>query len=101
MHGIDIGPTSCGSSEFAVRSELWTEPLFGEGPTSGYDHVMVTGNGSENIPPRGKSEYRQLRTYWDDDEIFPESRLATEITVKDDMDGMIIYVPDRLDHDHP
>ncbi len=31
MHGIDIGPSSCGGAVEAVRSDTWTEPLYGEG----------------------------------------------------------------------
>jgi hypothetical protein len=42
-----------------------------------------------------------LGDYWDDDEIFPESRLATQVTVTKEMDGMTVYVPDRLVDDNP
>eukprot|EP00555_Chaetoceros_dichaeta_P002020 CAMPEP_0198249752 /NCGR_PEP_ID=MMETSP1447-20131203/1164_1 /TAXON_ID=420782 /ORGANISM="Chaetoceros dichaeta, Strain CCMP1751" /LENGTH=186 /DNA_ID=CAMNT_0043934447 /DNA_START=93 /DNA_END=653 /DNA_ORIENTATION=+ len=96
MHGIDLGPASCGATLEEVRSDTWTEPLYGEGPTSGFDHVLITGNGVETAKPITWMEERSLGDYWDDDEIFPESRLATQVFLTEEMDGMTVYVPDRL-----
>jgi hypothetical protein len=101
MHNIDLGPASTGAPVEAKRSEEWTEPLFGEGPTSGFDHVLLTGNGVETAPPRNHVEERMLNHYWDPDEIFPESRLASVIPITKAMDGMIVYVPDRIVDDIP
>ena len=101
IHGIDLGPASVGHPPEAVRSTTWTEPLYGEGPTSGFDHVLLVGKGSDAVPPMTFAEERALGDYWDPDEIFPESRLATQITVKKEMDGMVVYVPDRLCDDIP
>jgi hypothetical protein len=42
-----------------------------------------------------------LDDYWDFDEVFPESRLASQITLTKQMNGMIVYVPPRLDDNHP
>ena len=39
-----------GPSEI-VHSERWTEPVFGAGPTSGYDHVIVSGPGVDTATP--------------------------------------------------
>jgi len=96
MHGIDLGPASIGAPVEEVRSSTWTEPLYGEGPTSGFDHILITGNGSDTAKPITWMEERCLQDYWDDDEIFPESRLATQVTITKEMDGMTVYVPDRL-----
>mmetsp|Transcript_13173 Transcript_13173/g.18956 ORF Transcript_13173/g.18956 Transcript_13173/m.18956 type:complete len:167 (-) Transcript_13173:112-612(-) len=101
MHEIDIGPASTCAPFEAVRSEKWTEPLYGEGPTSGFDHVLLSGNGAETAAPKNGTEERMLRHYWDDDEIFPESRLASVITLTKAMDGMVVYVPDRIVDDIP
>lgn len=39
---IDIGPIAPeGMPAFQVNSERWTEDLFGEGATTGYDHVII------------------------------------------------------------
>jgi hypothetical protein len=42
-----------------------------------------------------------LEDYWDFDEVFPESRLASQITLTKQMNGMIVYVPPRVDDSNP
>lgn len=101
MHEIDIGPSSDGAVVQKVQSDTWTEPLFGEGPTSGFDHVLLNGNGVDTIPPKTHVEDRMLRHYWDDDEIYPESRLASLVEITKEMDGMVVFVPDRIVDDMP
>ena len=101
MHGIDIGPSSCGGPVEAVRSSTWTEPLYGEGTTTGYDHVVLGGNGVEKAKPMDKSERRQLSEYWDEDELYPESRLASQIVLVKEMDGMNVFLPPRICDDNP
>jgi hypothetical protein len=98
---VELGPlTVCGPSEL-YHSVLWTEPVFGEGPTSGYDHVVLNGPGVDTLPPPTFSEQRMLEDYWDFDELFPESRLACMVPLTKAMDGMIVYVPHRLDDSNP
>jgi hypothetical protein len=84
-----------------VRSERWTEPVFGDGPTSGYDHVVLSGPGVNTATPFTSTEERMINDYWDSDEIFPESRLASMIKLTKAMDGMIVYVPPRVDDSNP
>ena len=98
---VELGPTnSCGPPQI-VHSERWTEPVFGDGPTSGYDHVVLSGPGVETASPMTRSEERMIEDYWDFDEIFPESRLASEIKLTKAMNGMIVYVPPRVDDSNP
>lgn len=98
---VELGPvTQCGVAE-VVRSERWTEPVFGDGPTSGYDHVVLSGPGVTTATPVTHAEERMLEDYWDFDEIFPESRLASMVTLTKDMNGMIVYVPPRVDDSNP
>lgn len=97
LHKIDVGPASFGAPESAIRSDTWTEPLYGEGPSTGYDMVVLSGNGTANIPPPDGNEIRQLKAYWQEWEIWPESRLACCITLTKEMDGMVVYVPDRVE----
>ena len=92
--------SQCGVEQH-VHNERWTEPLFGEGPTSGYDHVVLSGPGVDTAGPITRSEERMLEDYWDFDEIFPESRLASMIILTKAMDGMIVYVPPRVDDSNP
>jgi len=99
-HDIYLGPTSNGALFERKNSEEWLEPLYGEGCTSGYDHVLLNGNGVETAPPMNRVEERMLKVYWGN-EIYPESRLASMIPVTKEMDGMIVYVPDRIVDDVP
>jgi hypothetical protein len=92
--------THCGPSEL-VHTERWTEPVFGDGPTSGYDHVVLSGPGVDTATPMTPTEERMINDYWDFDEIFPESRLASMIKLNKTMDGMIVYVPPRVDDSNP
>ncbi|GFH49497.1 hypothetical protein CTEN210_05973 [Chaetoceros tenuissimus] len=101
VNGIDLGPASVGGAVEAVRSDTWTEPLYGEGPSTGYDHVLLVGNGADTAAPITPHEKSALGDYWDEDEIFPESRLACMVTVTKEMDGMTVYVPDRIVDDIP
>ncbi|KAL3790367.1 hypothetical protein HJC23_002753 [Cyclotella cryptica] len=106
MNGIDLGPSSCGPPEQKIRSDTWTEPLYGEGATSGFDHVLLQAHGGASeglalVEPPHSNEIKSLNDYWDDDEIFPESRLASQIEINDKMDGLVVYVPDRICDDIP
>lgn len=98
---VELGPSSIGGPSEIVHSETWTEPVFGAGPTSGYDHVIVSGAGVNTATPVTDAETRMIEDYWDFDEVFPESRLASMITLTKDMNGMIVYVPPRVDDSNP
>mmetsp|Transcript_29278 Transcript_29278/g.70546 ORF Transcript_29278/g.70546 Transcript_29278/m.70546 type:complete len:200 (+) Transcript_29278:81-680(+) len=98
---VELGPATFGGPPVNVHSERWTEPVFGEGPTSGYDHVVLSNTGGATMPPMTRPESRMLEDYWDFDELFPESRLASQIHLTKEMDGMIVYVPDRVDDSNP
>jgi len=95
-HGIDIGPSSCGHPVEVKRSDTWTEPLYGEGANTGFDHVVLQGNGVETAAPMDRMEEKMLKEYWNADELFPESRLASQIVLTKEMDGMNVYLPPRL-----
>lgn len=103
MNGVDLGPSSCGATQQKVRSTTWTEPLYGEGAGSGFDHVLLQGGnkGVAMVEPPHDNEIKMLEAYWDEDEIFPESRLASQVEINEKMDGMVVYVPDRIVDDIP
>jgi hypothetical protein len=96
MQGIDLGPSSMGAPPAVVRTESWMEPTFGEGVTSGYDHVVLVGKGVETAAPKFPIETQMLEDYWDWDEIFEGSRLANAVTLTKEMDGMTVFIPDRI-----
>ena len=108
LNGVDLGPSSCCPTQQKTRSDTWVEPLYGEGATSGFDHVMLgvqaSGGACEGlalVEPPASNEIKCLEMYWDDDEIFPESRLASQVEINDKMDGLVVYVPDRIVDDIP
>jgi hypothetical protein len=97
LHNIWLGPANPGAPPEVKRTETWIEPTFGEGCTSGFDHVILVGNGVDTAERMTPIEEQMLEEYWDWDEIFEGSRLASAVTLTKAMDGMIVYVPDRLD----
>ena len=101
LHGIDLGPSSMGGVSEVARTEDWTEPTFGEGSTAGFDHVVLVGPGKDTAARKTPAEEQMLTDYWDWDEIFADSRLASAVTVTQEMDGMSVYVPDRIVDDCP
>ena len=96
MHRIDLEPASDGATPEEVRSMTWTKPMCGEGPASGFDHVLITGNGAHMAKPKTHNEEEAISDYWDDDEIFPESQLVTQVVLKKEMDEMTVFVPHCL-----
>lgn len=101
MQGIDIGPASVGSAPEVLRTESWIEPTFGEGITSGYDHVVLVGKGVSTAARKTPIEEQMLEDHWDVDEIYEGSRLASAVVLTKEMDGMTVYVPDRIVDDIP
>jgi hypothetical protein len=101
MHRIDLGPASMGAAPEVARTESWTEPTFGEGITSGYDHVVLVGKGSDSGVRKTPIEEQMLQDHWDFDEIYDKSRLASTVILTPEMDGMTVYVPDRIIDDIP
>lgn len=101
MQGIDLGPCSLGGPPEVARTDDWIEPTFGEGATSGFDHVVLVGKGRETAARMTPVELQMLEENWDYDEIFEGSRLASVITLTKEMDGMTVYVPDRIVDDIP
>lgn len=101
MHRIELGPASMGGVPEVDRTESWTEPTFGEGMSSGYDHVVLVGNGSTTGVRKTYIEQQMLQDYWDFDEIYEGSRLASTVILTPEMNGMTVYVPDRVVDDVP
>mmetsp|Transcript_1470 Transcript_1470/g.5703 ORF Transcript_1470/g.5703 Transcript_1470/m.5703 type:complete len:173 (-) Transcript_1470:472-990(-) len=99
MHGIDIGPICMGAEREAIRSDAWTEDLFGEGPTLGYDHVQIPPAWNATLPPKTEWEQELLESYWDQDDLTDASRLASLLVLKKDHDGIQVYIPDGIPAD--
>ena len=93
---IDIGYQIVGDPVYKIHSERWTEDLFGEGPQLGYDHVMLPGEWRDKVPPRATFEEDLMKSVWDKDEVTDSSRLACCIELTKELDGIIVYLPDRV-----
>ena len=93
LHGIDIGPTAVAGVVERVNSDVWTEDLFGEGASLGYDHVKVPPAWAAKLPPRGAWELELLRNCWDDDDITSVSRLGSQLPLTKGRRHPI-YIPD-------
>ena len=98
---IDIGYQCMGAPMTKVHSERWTEDLFGEGPQLGHDHVLIPKEWMAKLPPRVDREVDLLRTIWDEDEISDASRLSCMLPLSKAVDGMVVYMPDRVPDDCP
>ncbi|GKY95176.1 hypothetical protein MPSEU_000481000 [Mayamaea pseudoterrestris] len=101
LHDIELGPSNPAAPPEVQRTDSWIEPTFGEGVSSGYDHVVLVGNGKDTAPRKTPIEEQMLEDYWEADEIYEGSRLASAVVLTKDMNGMTVYVPDRITDDVP
>ena len=75
------------------RSDRWVEDQYGEGPTSWASHVVIPKEWIGKIPEPLWGE-KEILDLIDKEDVTPNSRLATEIRLTKDLDGMTVYVPD-------
>eukprot|EP00523_Entomoneis_sp_CCMP467_P002752 CAMPEP_0168759164 /NCGR_PEP_ID=MMETSP0724-20121128/22078_1 /TAXON_ID=265536 /ORGANISM="Amphiprora sp., Strain CCMP467" /LENGTH=174 /DNA_ID=CAMNT_0008808071 /DNA_START=57 /DNA_END=581 /DNA_ORIENTATION=+ len=98
LQGVELGAAGGGGLWETKRSETWSEPTFGESATVGFDHVVLTGKGATTSEVEmSRPEQHALEDYWDGKELYEGSRLASCVVVNKEMDGMVVYVPDRVD----
>jgi 2Fe-2S ferredoxin len=94
-HKVDLeGACDGGGSPIQVkRTENWTEPTFGEGPTCFYCHVQIPKTFHHLLPEQTIEETTGLKDVWED-EAGSTSRLACMITLDKKHDDMIVFIPD-------
>ena len=73
--------------------DLWDYNSFGEGPMSAEDHIVVSKDYFEKLPPASWMEMNILNSEVHDF-LTPTSRLATMVTLTKDLDGITVIVPD-------
>ena len=99
MHGMEMGPTSAGAvAEFEGRESYagdWTEDLFGEGVTTAWDHVVLTDEWLDRVGTAHTTERAALQSMWGD-ECSENSRLASQVALTKELDGMAVFVPDTF-----
>ena len=76
-----------------IRNPQFTEDLFGEGPVSPVAHVVVANEWMSKLPPPSDAETRVLQLVPQGD-LSSNSRLATEIALTKDLDGLAVAVPE-------
>jgi len=101
-HQIDLGPLSIAGDVMRYNSSEWHEDVYGEGVGTAFDHVMLNNDWSDLVKPKDEIERMLLDAYWDEEDISEEnSRLASQIVVTKEMEGLSVYVPDGLPDDCP
>ena len=93
-HGMELGPTSEGHETVEVK-ERWTEDMFGEGVSTAWDHIQVTNEWLKVTGPANAQERKVLEDVWGD-EAQSGSRLASQVILTKEMDGLVTYVPDTM-----
>ena len=73
------------------HNERWTEDLFGEGPVSWQSHVVVPKEWLPKIPPPLAAEQEMIE-YIPAMDRTPTSRLATEIVLTKELDGLVFFL---------
>ena len=79
-----------------IHNERWTEQNFGEGATSFHAHVLIPDEWLAKLPPVRPDEDSQLdqMDHFGKGPRTPNSRLADQIMLKKELDGMVVHVPD-------
>ena len=75
--------------------------MYGEGPGTAFDHVLLNKDWAGSVHPRDDVEEMMIRQFWEEEEVGDESRLARCITVKKEHNGLSVFVPDGLPDDCP
>ena len=101
---------------------MWTEDLFGNGPDLAFDHVQIPAQWLKHIecvlfslrsllsrgPGAGPSrshrppterETELLLQLWGEDEINSSSRMASQVELTKELDGMVVFIPDGIPYE--
>jgi hypothetical protein len=89
-----------GQVHHVIRSDRWTEDLFGEDIQSTLSHVIVPDVTLKLLPEPKHTELSVLNEL-DDDVRTTNSRIGACITLSKELDGCEIYVPDPPPSDLP
>ena len=91
-----------GSAQDELHTEgNWFEPKYGEGANCYFCHVIVPKSHYHLLPPKRPDEAEQLANYPFAEDMTDTSRLACQVVLTKEMDGMVVYVPDGPPSDLP
>jgi len=85
--------TKTNNSVEKFNSDRWTEMVFGEGPQSWQSHVIFPRDWFAKLPKATTRETEILKRL-PESVITPTSRLATQILLTRDLNGLVVLVPD-------
>jgi len=104
MHDMDLleddSYNQGGAVHHVIRTDRWTEDLFGEDVQSSLSHVIVPDVTLNLLPEPKHTEITVLDTM-DDDVRTTNSRIGACITITKELDGCEIFVPDPPPSDLP
>ena len=72
----------------------WYEPKYGEGAQCYFCHVIIPKSHYAGLPPKRPDELFQLRKYPFAEDMTDTSRLACQVRLSKENDGMLVYCPD-------
>lgn len=79
----------------------WFEPKYGEGASCAYCHVIIPKSHYHLLPARRPDEAASLAEYPFEEDMTATSRLACQVTLTKEMEGMVVYIPDGPPSDLP
>ncbi|CAI5710985.1 unnamed protein product [Hyaloperonospora brassicae] len=83
-----------GGTYDARRADFYTESLFGEGSSSPQSHVVISNEWFHKLPPANARERHIIDTYVPKEDRSVNSRLGTEIVLQEELNGMVVAVPE-------
>ncbi|CAN0072432.1 unnamed protein product [Discosporangium mesarthrocarpum] len=94
-HDVELdGPCSgLGAPTAVLRSETWTEDVFGEGPKCYCCHVMIPEEFQQKMDPPFQGELELLEQL-DDLNAPGASRLGCQVKLTKELDGITVFIPD-------
>lgn len=79
----------------------WYRPAYGEGAQCFHCHVIIPRSHAALLPPKRPDEAEALAEYPFAEDMTDTSRLACQVQLTKEMDGMVVYVPDGPPSDVP
>lgn len=99
---VDAGCGGGGTPQDVLHKDgMWYEPKYGEGAACSFCHVIIPQSHYPKLAPKRPDEIAQLETYPFPEDMTNTSRLACQVKLSDDMNGMVVYIPDGPPSDIP
>ena len=77
------------------QNEQWVEDVFGEGTMSAHCHIIVPEAWYTKLPPADVDELAAMQLNIDKSDLTQKSRLASQVVLTKNLEGLLFYVPDQ------